>query len=165
MVYLSRDDVAAAAVAVLLDEAHAGTIYNGTGPAMVSGPDKAPIASDIRGKPVSYAGISEDQLRGGLSQAGLPPFVIDAVAEIKRTFVQSYFDLLTSDIERLSGRTPQSSRDVLSATPWKGVPGERGIGVTHGTHSLGFLVNQLLYQCVDLIELRLNLAHPRQLET
>jgi hypothetical protein len=38
---------------------------------------------------VSYAAISEDRLRGGLSQAGLPSFVIDAVAEIERTFVQA----------------------------------------------------------------------------
>jgi NAD(P)H dehydrogenase (quinone) len=95
-------------------------MYNGTGSAIVSGPEKAAIVSDVLGKPVSYAVISEDQLRGGLSQAGLPLFVIDAVAEIKRTFVQGYFDVLTSDIERLSGRAPKSFRDVLAATLSKG---------------------------------------------
>jgi NAD(P)H dehydrogenase (quinone) len=118
--YVSRDDLAAAAAGVLLGEGHAGAIYNGTGPAIVSGPDKAAIVSDILGKPLSYAVITEDQLRAGLSQAGLPPFVVDAVAEIKQTFVQGYFDMLTSDIERLSGRAPQSFRDVLAATLSKG---------------------------------------------
>ena len=67
------------------------------------------------GKPLSYAVITEAQLRGGLSQAGLPPFVIDAVAEVKRTFVRGYFDILTSDIERLSGRAPKLFRDVVRA--------------------------------------------------
>jgi NAD(P)H dehydrogenase (quinone) len=50
-----------------------------------------------------------------LSQAGLPPFVIEVVAEIERTFVQGYFDILTSDMERLSGRAPKSFRDVVRA--------------------------------------------------
>jgi NAD(P)H dehydrogenase (quinone) len=118
--YVSRDDLAAAAAGVVVGDGHAGAIYNGTGPAIVSGPEKAAIVSEILGKPLSYAVLMEDQLRGGLSQAGLPPFVIDAVAEIKRTFVQGYFDVLTSDIERLSGRPPKSFRDVVRAALSKG---------------------------------------------
>jgi NAD(P)H dehydrogenase (quinone) len=118
--YVSRDDLAAAAAGVLVGDGHAGAIYNGTGPAIVSGPEKAAIVSDILGKPLSYAVITEDQLRAGLTQAGLPLFVIDAVAEIKRTFVRGYFDILTSDIERLSGRAPKSFRDVVRATLSKG---------------------------------------------
>jgi NAD(P)H dehydrogenase (quinone) len=111
--YVSRADIAAAAAGVLVGDGHAGAIYNGTGPAIVSGSEKAAIVSEILGKPLGYAVITEEQLRGGLSQAGLPPFVIDAVAEIKRTFVKGYFDVLTSDIERLSGRAPKSFADVV----------------------------------------------------
>jgi NAD(P)H dehydrogenase (quinone) len=118
--YVSRDDLAAAAAGLLVGNGHAGAIYNGTGPAIVSGPEKAAIVSEILGKPLTYAVIAEDQLRGGLSHAGLPPFVIDAVAEIKRTFVQGYFDVLTSDIVRLSGRAPKSFRDVVRAALAKG---------------------------------------------
>jgi NAD(P)H dehydrogenase (quinone) len=50
-----------------------------------------------------------------LSKAGLPSFVVDAVIEIKQTFVQGYFDILTSDIERPSGHAPKSLRDILVA--------------------------------------------------
>jgi NAD(P)H dehydrogenase (quinone) len=114
--YVSRDDLAAAAAGVLLGDGHAGAIYNGTGPATVSGPEKAAIVSEVVAKPLNYAVITEEQLRAGLSQAGLPPFVIDAVVEIKQTFVRGYFDILTSDIERLSGRAPKSFRDVVAAT-------------------------------------------------
>jgi NAD(P)H dehydrogenase (quinone) len=114
--YVSRDDLAAAAAGVLLGDGHAGAIYNGTGPAIVNGPDKATIVSEILGEPLSYAVITEEQLRAGLSQAGLPPFVVAAVVEIKTTFVQRSFDILTTDIERLAGRAPKSFRDVLAAT-------------------------------------------------
>jgi NAD(P)H dehydrogenase (quinone) len=92
-----------------------GAIYNGAGRAIVSGPEKAAIVSEVVAKPLNYAVITEEQLRAGLSQAGLP-FVIDAVVEIKQTFVRGYFDILTSDIERLSGRAPKSFRDVVAAT-------------------------------------------------
>jgi NAD(P)H dehydrogenase (quinone) len=50
-----------------------------------------------------------------LSKAGLPSFVVDAVIEIKQTFVQGYFDILTSDIECPSGHAPKSLRDILVA--------------------------------------------------
>ena len=114
--YVSRDDLAAAAAGVLLGDGHAGAIYNGTGPAIIDGPGKAAIVSDVVGKPVSYAAITADQLRAGLSQAGMPEFVVEAIVEIKTTFVRGHFDILTSDIERLAGRAPRSFRDVLAAT-------------------------------------------------
>ena len=114
--YVSRDDLAAAAAGILLGEGHAGAIYNGTGAEIITGPDRAVIVSKVLGKPIAYASISEDQLRGGLSQAGMPEFVVGAIVEIKKTFVQGNFDILTTDIARLSGRIPRSFADVVTAT-------------------------------------------------
>ncbi|BCH31669.1 NAD(P)-dependent oxidoreductase [Mesorhizobium sp. L-8-10] len=114
--YVSRNDVAAATAGAVLGEGHAGAIYNLTGPEALTGQDIAAIASDALGKPIAFAAISEDQLRGGLGQAGLPDFVLDAIVDIKKTFVEGYFDVLTHDVERLSGRAPVSFRDVLAAT-------------------------------------------------
>ena len=54
------------------------------------------------------------QLRGGLEQAGLPPFIIDAVASVRTSFVEGAYDVVTGDIEHLTGRAPRSLRDVLS---------------------------------------------------
>ncbi|EMF61996.1 Hypothetical protein EPM1_0955 [Stenotrophomonas maltophilia EPM1] len=113
--YVSRDDLAAAAAAAgaLLGEGRAGAIYNITGPAIVTGPEKAAIASAAFGKPLQYAAISADQLGAGLKQAGLPAEVVEAVIEIKHTFIEGNFDILTNDVQRLSGRVPKSLRDVL----------------------------------------------------
>lgn len=111
--YVSRDDLAAAAAGALLGEGQIGVIYNITGPAVVTGPEKAAIASDAFAKPLQYATVSPDQLEAGLAQAGLPAEVIDAVVEIKRTFVAGNFDILTNDVQRLSGRTPKSLREVF----------------------------------------------------
>lgn len=113
--FVSRDDVAAAAAGALLGEGHVGAIYNLTGPAVVSGIERTAIASDVVGKPLSYATITEEQLRGGLGQAGLPEQIIEAMVEIKTDFTRGKFDIVTGDAERLSGRAIQSLRDVLAA--------------------------------------------------
>lgn len=112
--YVSRDDLAAAAAGALLGRGHEGAIYTGTGPSAITGPERAAIVAELLGKPISYAVITEEQLRAGLSQAGLPGPIIEALVEIKHTFVQGKFDIVTGDVERLSGRAPKSFRDVLA---------------------------------------------------
>lgn len=94
-------------------EGYAGAIYNATGPAIITGPERAAIASDVLGKPLGYAVIGPEQLSAGMAQMGLPAHVVAAVVEIKTQFDQSYLDVLTTDVERLSGRPLTSFRDVL----------------------------------------------------
>lgn len=113
--YVSRDDLAAAVAGAVVGEGHAGAIYNATGPAVITGEERAAIASELLGKPLGYIVIGADQLRAGMSQMGLPDVVVNAVTEIKTTFVQGNFDILTTDIERLSGRPARSFRDVLAS--------------------------------------------------
>ncbi|PSJ57446.1 SDR family oxidoreductase [Kumtagia ephedrae] len=113
--FVSRDDLAAAAAGALLTDGHAGAIYNATGPAVISGTERAAIASEILGRPLGWIVIGPDQLRHGLTQAGLPAEIIDAIVEIKTTFVQGYFDVLTTDVQRLSGRAPKSLREALTS--------------------------------------------------
>lgn len=113
--YVSRDDVAAAAAGALLGEGHAGAIYNLTGPAIVTGPERAAIVTEIAGKPVGYAPITVEQLRGGLAQAGLPEVIVDAMTEIKTSFIEGKFDIVTRDVERLAARPAQTLRQILAA--------------------------------------------------
>jgi NAD(P)H dehydrogenase (quinone) len=54
-------------------------------------------------------------LKGGMAQAGLPDIVVAAVIDIKKTFVDGYFDVLTTDVERLSSKAPRTFREVLTA--------------------------------------------------
>lgn len=113
--YVSRDDIAAAAAGALLGDGHSGAIYNLTGPASITGAERASIVSEIVGKPVSYVTITVDQLRAGLSQAGLPAPVLDAMTDIKTSFVEGKFDIVTGDVARLSGLRSKSLREILAA--------------------------------------------------
>lgn len=113
--YVSRADVAGAAAAILAGEGHRGAIYTATGPAIVSGEERAAFVSGLQEKPVTFAVVPTEQFRQGMAAMGLPELVIDAVVEIKSNFVQGGFDILTGDVQRLCGRAPQAFQDGLAA--------------------------------------------------
>ncbi len=114
--FVSRDDVAAAAAGLLTGDGHAGAIYNATGPDRVSRTERAALVAEITGQPVAFLTITEEQLHAGLAQAGLPEEVVNTVVSIQASFAAGAFDILTGDIERLSGRPPKPLRDVLAAS-------------------------------------------------
>lgn len=113
--FVCRDDLAAAAAGILLGEGHDGAIYTGTGPATVTGAERAALVGKVTGKPMAFMTLPEEALRGQLGQAGLPAEVIEAIVSIQKNFVAGGFDIVTGDIEKLSGRAPRSLEQVLSA--------------------------------------------------
>jgi len=110
---VARDDVAAAAAGILIGDGHAGAIYNATGPERLSGAERANVIAEITGRPIPFRVITEEQLRSGLTQAGLPAGAINIVVGIQASFAAGVFDILTGDVERLGGRPPKPLRDVL----------------------------------------------------
>jgi NAD(P)H dehydrogenase (quinone) len=113
--FISRGDVAAAAAGILTGDGHAGAIYNATGPARLTGAERAALIAEITGQPLAFLVLTEEQLRTGLTKAGLPVGVVNTVLSIQRSFAEGAFDIVTGDVERLAGRPPKPLRDVLSA--------------------------------------------------
>lgn len=112
--FVSRNDIAAAAAGLLTGEGHEGAIYNLTGPQSLSGAERADVISEVTGKPLAFAVLPEETLRVGLAGAGLPAEVVDTVLSIQKTFLTGGYDIVTGDIEHLSGRKPRSLEDVLT---------------------------------------------------
>src|ERR1700752_100532 len=99
--FVACADVAAAAAGILVGEGHAGAIYNATGPERLSGAERAALVAEITGRPLVFVVVTEEQLRAGLTQAGLPAGGVNAVISIQRSFAAGAFDILTGDVERL----------------------------------------------------------------
>ncbi|NBW08640.1 MAG: SDR family NAD(P)-dependent oxidoreductase [Caulobacteraceae bacterium] len=112
--FVSRDDLAAAAAGLLAGEGHGGAIYTGTGPRTWSGAGRAELAAKLGGKPLSHVVLTRDALQTKFLEAGLPAHVVEVVLSIRAGFVAGGFDIVTGDIEMLSGRTPRSLEDVLT---------------------------------------------------
>jgi NAD(P)H dehydrogenase (quinone) len=112
--FVARGDVAAAAAGILIGDGHAGAIYNATGPERLSGAERAVLIAEITGRPLAFLAITEEQLRAGLTQAGLPVEVVNIAISIQASFAAGAFDIVTGDVERLGGRPPKPLRNVLA---------------------------------------------------
>ncbi len=114
--YVSRGDLAAAVVGVLIGEGHDGAIYSATGPHAFTGAERAAIASELVGQPIGFAVVTEAAMRGGLEQAGLPEELRNAILSIQADYAAGTYDIVTGDVERLAGRPPKTLADVLKET-------------------------------------------------
>ena len=111
--FVSRADLAAAAAGLLAGGGHDGAIYTGTGPRAWSVAERIALVSRLSGKPLGSIVMTADALRAAFSQAGLPPHIVEIALSIRQGFVDGGFDIVTGDIERLSGRPPRSMEDAL----------------------------------------------------
>jgi NAD(P)H dehydrogenase (quinone) len=115
--YITREDCAAVAAAVLLGEGHEGQAYDVTGPEALSADDLAGLYGELGGKPVEVIQVDDAAYAAGLVEhAGMPP----ALAEIYATFGAATrngaLSARTDVVERLTGRAPGSVRELLAAT-------------------------------------------------
>jgi NAD(P)H dehydrogenase (quinone) len=112
---LSRDDIAAALAGLLLGKGHEGSIYHLTGAAALSPAEIAATITTVFGKPVKVAAVTDEQFAGGLKAAGLPDFYVDALLALEQSGAKGMLDLVTGDVERLSGKKPTAFADFLAA--------------------------------------------------
>jgi NAD(P)H dehydrogenase (quinone) len=112
--FVSRDDLAAAMAGLLASDGHAGAIYQATGPETFTGTRRAAAIAAASGKPYAFAEIPRDHYEAGLRTAGLPDDVINTVLSIQSGFAAGGFDLVSGDIERLSGRKPKTLEAILA---------------------------------------------------
>lgn len=112
--FVSRDDLAAAAAGLLVSEGHDGVIYTGTGPESLTGSQRAELIAKASGKPLTFLTLPLETLQGQLQKAGLPTDVITAIVSIQQNFSNGDFDIVTGDIEKLSGRPARNLDSILS---------------------------------------------------
>jgi NAD(P)H dehydrogenase (quinone) len=112
--YVVRDDLAAAAAGILCTPGHAGLTYHATGPASVTQADLANAMAKAAGKPTPFLAISEANQRAALEAAGLPPPVVDTILGFQAALRAGAFDLVTGDVERLSGKPAESTSQYLA---------------------------------------------------
>ena len=114
--YVTRDDCAAAAAAVLTGEGHAGQIFDVTGPELLTMADLAVIASEVAGAQVEAIAVDDEAFAAGLVEhAGLPPEVAAGLATFGRAIREGQLSALSTAVGDLTGREPQRLRDLFAA--------------------------------------------------
>ncbi len=112
--YVSREDCAAAAAAVLRGGSeHDGQAYNITGPALIGAAELAEIYGRLSGREVEAINVPDEGIIEGIIGAGLPEFVARLIASFGTAIRGGYLDGLSDSVEKLTGRSPATLESVL----------------------------------------------------
>jgi len=112
--HVSREDCARAAVGALLKTPKKVT-FSITGPESFSISEIADLTAKIAEKPITLVTLTDEQLKGGLKQAGLPEALVDALVSYESSVRAGQLATVTNDVETLSGRPAQTLEAFLSA--------------------------------------------------
>jgi uncharacterized protein YbjT (DUF2867 family) len=104
--FVDTRDVARVAARVLAEPGHDGKVYTLSGPAALTMPQAADVLSAVLGRPVRYAGLSDDEARAALAAAGVSAFATDALIGVSRAYRDGGADTVTSTVRDLTGREP-----------------------------------------------------------
>lgn len=113
--YVARDDVAAAAAAVLTTANHEGRRYDITGPAALIQEEVAEAASAALGKPVRFTELSFDQLREILRSQGQPDEAFQGYRAVLEVLQGLTFSTVSEDFMQLTRREAEGLSTFLKS--------------------------------------------------
>ncbi|WAL74494.1 NAD(P)H-binding protein [Kitasatospora sp. YST-16] len=105
--YVDARDVAAAAVAALVEDGHQGAVYTLTGPEALTHDALAEILAGAAGHPVRYVSPSPEQALEALVGAGYPRWNAEGLVELYAHYAAGRAATVSSDVEKLTGRPPR----------------------------------------------------------
>jgi uncharacterized protein YbjT (DUF2867 family) len=114
--WVTRDDVAASAAAVLADlPAHANRTYEMTGPEALTMAETAALLTDVSGREVRYVDETLEEAWESRRPSGAPDWEIEGWITSYTSIAVGEMEKVSGDVEALTGRAPTSVRDWLEA--------------------------------------------------
>jgi NAD(P)H dehydrogenase (quinone) len=115
---VSRDDVAAVAVEVLGDPgAHEGKTYALTGPDLFTLTEAAERMAAYTGEPYSYVVETTEEAWASRRPTGAPDWMIEAWISTYVAIADGSLDLVSGDVEAVTGRPPLTLEQTLDTHP------------------------------------------------
>jgi NAD(P)H dehydrogenase (quinone) len=111
--YVTREDCAAAAAAVLATTGHENRAYNITGPDAVGPRELVALASEISGKQVELMVVTEAQYREQLAASGMPEAGINGTISFAAELDSPHLREPSTAVAELTGRPATSVRQLL----------------------------------------------------
>jgi uncharacterized protein YbjT (DUF2867 family) len=112
--FVAQEDVARSAAAVLHDPgAHSRATYELTGPESLSFAEAAHILSTVRGTTVTFHDETIDEARASRARWEPEPFEMDAWVSTYTAIAAGEQDVVSDDVERLTGRRPLTLVELL----------------------------------------------------
>lgn len=121
---IHESDIAAVAVAALLEEGHHGQCYTLTGPEAISAKEQVAIISQAIGKPIEFIELTEEQARKQWQEKGYDEESIAFFLEMSKNPPEIGTTVLPT-VEKMTGRPAKTfaqwaaehKREFMGATP------------------------------------------------
>jgi uncharacterized protein YbjT (DUF2867 family) len=112
---VARADVARSATAVLLDpHGHAGTTYTLTGPESITLTEAAERLTAARGRPFRFHDETLEEAYASRAAYNAPDWQVEAWVTTYTAIAAGQLEVVTDDVERLTGRRPTSLAEHLA---------------------------------------------------
>jgi uncharacterized protein YbjT (DUF2867 family) len=108
---VDADDVAAAAVAALTDDARAGSTYALTGPDAPTRREQVAILAAAAGREVEVVPVSHEEARQAMLDAGVPRWIADGRAELLAFYDAGRAATPAAGVREATGREPRGWSD------------------------------------------------------
>ncbi|GAA5056004.1 NAD(P)H dehydrogenase (quinone) [Thermocatellispora tengchongensis] len=111
--YVTREDCAAVAAAVLTQDGHEDRVYDVTGPEALTAADLAALAGEVGGRPVEPVALDDDAMAAGLRAAGAPEEAAELVVSFGAATRLGFLAHVSSTVADLTGRPATPLADLL----------------------------------------------------
>ncbi|MEA1672808.1 SDR family oxidoreductase [Nitrospirillum sp. BR 11163] len=113
--HVAREDAARVAAAALASGSDESLTLDVTGPEALTTEQIAALVSDVVGKPIQVMQVTDEQLAGGMKQAGVPDFLVPLLVSFDANTRNGGLTPPTDTVERLTGLRPRPLRAFLEA--------------------------------------------------
>jgi len=120
MAHVWREDCVASAVAVLTGDGHRNRTYDITGPELLSYREVAALVSEVAGRPIAFASVTDEALYAFFDGLGIPreavpdqsvgdvPWSSDDMVSFEQSIREGHMAVISDHVEQLTGRRPRS---------------------------------------------------------
>jgi uncharacterized protein YbjT (DUF2867 family) len=124
--WVTRDDIAEAAAAVLTTTEHEGTTFDMTGPESIDLYETAERYGRFVGRDITYHAETVDEAYASRASYGAPDWEVEGWVTSYLAIANGEMDVVSDAVETLTGHLPQSLEDFLTAHPesYQGLLGE-----------------------------------------
>jgi NAD(P)H dehydrogenase (quinone) len=114
---VARDDIADAAVAVLLGEGHDGRTYDLTGPEAITLHEVAGELSRVTGRAITYHAETLEEAYASRAAYGAPEWEVEGWVTSYAAIAAGEMDVVSDAVSELTGHAPMTLADFLSRHP------------------------------------------------
>ena len=112
--FIDARDIAACAVACLLEDNFEGQGWELTGPEGLTYAEAAEILSEVTGRKIRYQHVDDDTFRAGLARVGLASEYAELLVQLFAEVRGGIAERCTDSVLKLTGRPPRDLRSYVN---------------------------------------------------